>query len=62
MYKAGNSIKKLILRDYKERKERVREDLRNTLSKIYISFDLWTSLGGTLALYAVIGHYLNQTL
>jgi hypothetical protein len=40
MYKAGNNIKKLILRDYEERKEKVREDLRNALSKIYISFDL----------------------
>jgi hypothetical protein len=37
MYKAGNSIKKLILRDYEERKEKVREDLRNALSKIHIS-------------------------
>jgi hypothetical protein len=59
MYKAGNNIKKLILRDYEERKERVREDLRNALSKIYISFDLWTSLRGTLALCTVVGHYLN---
>jgi hypothetical protein len=40
----------------------VREDIRNSLSKIHISFDLWTSPGGALALYAVVAHYLNQSL
>jgi hypothetical protein len=40
MYKVKNNIKKLILRNYEERKEKVRENLRNALSKIYINFDL----------------------
>jgi hypothetical protein len=62
LYKAGNSIKKLVLRSYEEKKNRVREDIRNSLSKIHISFDLWTSPGETLALCAVVAHYLNQSL
>jgi hypothetical protein len=62
LYKAGNSIKKLILRSYEEKKNRVREDIRNSLSKIHINFDLWTSPGETLAFCAVVAHYLNQSL
>lgn len=40
LYKAGDSIRRLIISNHEKRKERVREDLRQALSKIYISFDL----------------------
>jgi hypothetical protein len=62
LYKAGNSIRRVIINEYEERKERVCQDLRQALSKIHISFNLWTSPNGTLTLCAVVTHYLNQTL
>jgi hypothetical protein len=40
----------------------VRKDIRNSLSKIYINFDLWTSPGETLTFYVVVAYYLNQSL
>jgi hypothetical protein len=58
-FKAGDSIRRLILSNYEEKKERVRKDLYYALSKIYISFNLWTSPNGTLVFCAVIIYYLN---
>jgi hypothetical protein len=40
LFKAGNSIRRLIMTEFKKKKELVREDLRGALSKIHISFDL----------------------
>jgi hypothetical protein len=62
LYKAANLIRRLIIDDYNERKERVREDIRKALSKVHISFDLWTSPNGTLTLCAIVAHYLDQIL
>ena len=40
LYKSGNTIRKLVIDNFKERKERVKKELIDSLSKIYISFNL----------------------
>ena len=43
LWKTGDTMKQFILKDFEQRKEIVKEDLRLSKSKIHISFDLWTS-------------------
>jgi hypothetical protein len=43
LWKAGDTMKQFTLKDFEQRKEIVKEDLRLSKSKIHISFDLWTS-------------------
>lgn len=43
LWKTGDTVKQFILKDFEQRKEIVKEDLRLSKSKIRISFDLWTS-------------------
>jgi hypothetical protein len=61
LYKTGDTIKRLVLADFKRRKERVKNDLHTARSKIHISFDLWTS-PNRLAMVGVIAHYLTSDL
>ena len=61
LYKSGNTIRKLVMDDFEGRKERVKKELADSLSKIYISFDLWISPNST-ALLGVIIYYLNKDL
>jgi hypothetical protein len=61
LYKTGDTIKRLVLADFKRRKERVKNDLHTARSKIYISFDLWTSLN-RLAMVGVVAYYLTSDL
>jgi hypothetical protein len=61
LYHTGASIKVLILRDFAARKERVRQRLSKSKSKIHISFDLWTS-SNSLAMLGIVAHYLDESL
>jgi hypothetical protein len=61
LFRAGNSIRKLIMEDFQQRRERVKEDLRAARSRIHISFDLWTS-PNSMAMNGVIAHYLTKDL
>jgi hypothetical protein len=60
LYKSGNTIRELILRDFELRKQRVIVSLAQAKSMIHISFDLWTS-GNNLAFLGVVVHYLDET-
>ena len=39
LYESGNSIKRFVVKDFQQRKEKVKEDLQAARSKIHISFD-----------------------
>jgi hypothetical protein len=40
LYKSGNIIRKLVIDNFKRRKERIKKKLVDSLSKIYVSFNL----------------------
>jgi hypothetical protein len=54
----GQSVKNWILQGYGLHKKMVIEHLRSSVSKIHISFDLWTS-SNLLSLNGIIAHYLD---
>lgn len=60
LYKSGNSIKALLLRDFEKRMKRLKQDLKRSKSKIHISFDLWTS-PDKLAMLRIVVYYLAWT-
>lgn len=61
LYKSHNSIKKMLMSDFELRKKAVREELANSISKIHISFDLWTSPSSSkLAMMGVVAHYVTK--
>jgi hypothetical protein len=49
------------LEEFEKKKLEIKNELIITRSRIYISFDLWTSLN-SLALITVVTHYLNKDL
>ncbi len=55
------TVKRWILEEYQKKKLEVKEELVTARSRIYISFDLWTS-PNALALVAVVCHYLDKNL
>jgi hypothetical protein len=54
----GVTVKDWIMKTYVLHKDAVRQDLNDAVSKIHISFDLWTS-GNCLSLNGVTAHYVN---
>ena len=61
LYKSGNSIRNLIMKDFEARKGKVKDELARSLSKIHVSFDLWTA-PNTIAILGVVVHYLASDL
>lgn len=59
LYRKTDSVRKLILDEFRTRRDKVREDLQAARSKIHISFDLWTS-PNSLAMNGVVAHYLTK--
>lgn len=53
------TLRKLIMRSYQQWKQKVKQELRLALSKIHISFDLWTS-GNCLALNGIVAHFIDR--
>jgi hypothetical protein len=56
LYKSCNCIRNVIVREFKARKERVRQALAQAKSKIHVGFDLWTS-PASVDCVAVVVHY-----
>jgi hypothetical protein len=51
----------MLVKDYEIRKEAVRKELANSILKIHISFDLWTSPSSSkLAMMGVVAYYLSN--
>ena len=61
LYKSGNSIRNSIMKDFEARKGKVKDELARPLSKIHVSFDLWTA-PNTIAILGVVAHYLTPDL
>jgi hypothetical protein len=49
------------MKDFEARKEKVKNELTRSLSKIHISFDLWTA-PNAIAILGVVAHYLTPDL
>jgi hypothetical protein len=58
---AGNTLKRWILKEFEKKRLEVKNELTTARSRIHISFDLWT-LPNSLALVAVVAHYLDKDL
>lgn len=50
-----------IIAEFDSQKAQVKEELQASLSKIHLTFDLWTSENG-LALLGVVAHYLDREM
>jgi hypothetical protein len=55
---ASKTIRKWIITAFEARKEVLKEELRQSISKIHFSFDLWTS-PNHLALMGIVAHYID---
>lgn len=53
-----NTIRQWIMRQYRNRKETIKNKLHAAKSKVHISCDLWTS-PNSLAILAIIAHYVD---
>jgi hypothetical protein len=56
--RAGNTVKKWILAEFKQRQEKVKKRLHASKSRIHLSFDLWTS-PNNFAIVSVVGHFMG---
>lgn len=52
------TVREWILKAYRCHKAAVKQELQTTISKIHISFDLWTS-GNCLSLNGIVAHFIN---
>lgn len=59
--KAGNTIRRWIMIEFKKQRVRVKDEMALAMSLIRISFDLWTS-PNTLGIVAVVAHFLDKDL
>lgn len=57
MWKSGNTVKAMLLAEFDRGKEILKLAFKDALSKVHISFDLWTS-PNKLAMLGVVAHYL----
>jgi len=53
------TVKKWILRQYDDQKEKVKQRIQSAKSRIHISCDLWTS-PNSLAILGVVAHYVTE--
>ncbi|KAM6513532.1 hypothetical protein FALCPG4_18958 [Fusarium falciforme] len=53
------TIRKWIMRQYEDQKEKVKQRIQSAKSRIHISCDLWTS-PNSLAILGVVGHYVTE--
>jgi hypothetical protein len=56
--RTGKTVKDWIMKGYRIHKAKVKQELQDSVSKIHISFDLWTS-GNCLSLNAIVAHFVN---
>jgi hypothetical protein len=61
MWKSGNTVKAMLLAEFDRGKEILKLAFKDALSKVHISFDLWTS-PNKLAMLGVVAHYLAPDL
>jgi hypothetical protein len=55
----GNTLRALVLEAFNKRKEHLKGVLARSVSKIHLSFDLWTS-PNHLALLGVVAHFIDE--
>jgi hypothetical protein len=61
LVKAGNTIRRWIMTEFKRQKQVICNELAQAKSQISISFDLWTS-PNSLAFCAVVAHFIDKDL
>ena len=61
MWRSGNTTKSMLLAEFDRGKGLLKLEFKAALSKIHISFDLWTS-PNKLAMLGVVAHYLSPHL
>lgn len=56
--KAANTIRSWVVMAFEERKERIKQEMREAHSRVHISFDLWSSPNHK-AIIGVVAHYIT---
>lgn len=55
----ANTIRSWVIKEWEERKERLRKELKEAHSAISISFNLWT-LPNAHAVLGIVAHFINK--
>ena len=58
--KAAKTIRAWVMQVFNERREKIKQEMREAYSRIYISFDLWSSPNHK-AIIGVIAHYITAS-
>jgi hypothetical protein len=53
------TVRKWIMRQYEDQKEKVKQRIQSAKSRVHISCDLWTS-PNSLAILGVVAHYVTE--
>ena len=61
LWTSYNSVSRYVMRLYNHMQPQVIIELSNALSKIHISFDGWTMLGGKRGFLGVVAHFVNAS-
>ena len=56
---SDSTIKRWIMAEYNKGLSIVKSEMETAISKIHISFDLWTSPNG-IAIFSIVGHYVDR--
>lgn len=57
--RASNTIRRWVIESFTSKKSLLKAELASSVSRITLSFDLWTSPNG-LAILGVVGHFINH--
>ena len=60
LWASHNSVSRYVIRLYNHLKPKVVAELSQSISKIYISFDRWTTKGGKRGYLGIVAHYVNS--
>jgi hypothetical protein len=57
LWASHNSVSRYVIRLYNYLKPKVVAELSQSISKVYISFDGWTTKGGKRGYLGIVAHY-----
>jgi hypothetical protein len=60
LWTSHNSVSRYVIRLYNYLKPKVVAELSQSISKIHISFDGWTTKGGKREYFCIVAHYVDS--
>lgn len=59
LWESHNSVRAYVMRLYNSLHPQVVQELSQSLSKIHVSFNGWTTKGGKKGYLGIVAHYVN---